>query len=80
MNFDDDYQNRILKEKMEKQKVINDSLEILIKYSGKAIDEAKTSINLLVDTIQDYEDEGYIVLENYKERCSVLKDRLRGAV
>ena len=76
----EDYQSKLLEEKMDKQKLINGSLEILIKNTGHTIDEAKTSVNLLVDTIEDYESEGYIVLKNYKESCSVLKDRLRGAV
>ncbi len=76
--MENDYQDRILREKMDKQKLINGSLELLIKDAGHTIDEAKASVNMLVETIRDYESEGYIVPETYKERCSVLKDRLRG--
>ena len=63
---------------MDKQKLINGSLEDIINYTGKAIDEAKAFVDLLVETINGYESEGYIVNDRYKERCSALKDRLRG--
>ena len=71
-----DWRNRMLVEKMDKQKLINGSLEILLKFAENSMRTAKESIVMVGKTFEDYQSEDYTILKEYQTRYKNLKKQL----
>lgn len=69
-------QDKMLKEKMTKQKIINSSLELLLNFAEDTVANAEEEVKSVGYTIEDYESEGCIVPPEYRERYANLRKQL----
>ena len=85
MEYNDHLQNRLLEEKMNKQKVINHCLESLVNLAEYSLEDPKyissnpeKIVGLLGEAIKNYENKGFMVLQEYKDRYNEFEKRLEG--
>ena len=77
MEFDERLYDKVFDLKMSKQKILNQTLELILGFAEKQTERTIDTIKLVGYTLKDYESEGLIILEKYKERYSSLKEQLK---
>ena len=79
--FDEKLHKIIFDLKMSRQKILNQSLELLLEHAEKQMERTSEAIKLARFTIEDYEGEGLIISKEYQKRYNEVKlqyDRLVG--
>lgn len=65
--------DKMLSEKMSKQRIINKTLEILLDFAEKTAINSEPAIRMVKYAMEDYESEGCMILQKYRDRYDKLK-------